>query len=87
MNQVSELEAIYNKYRRNHKENPDSKQMCCMWSTNDPPDIIEGTEPFCEIEKAFGVEISDDDALILYDMSLREALTYINKLRIDQENK
>ena len=47
------LEAIYNKQRRNHNENPDSKEMCCMWYTNDPPDVIEGTELFCDIEKAF----------------------------------
>ena len=80
MNQEGILEAIYNKHRRNHNVNPDSKQMCCMWSTNDPPDVIEGTEPFCDIEKAFGVQINDDDALELYDMTLKEALNYINKL-------
>ena len=58
------LHAIYSKYRQKHRENPDSKQMCCMWSTNDPPDIIEGTEPLCDIEAAFDIRVSDDDAWI-----------------------
>ena len=87
MNHERKLEAIYNKYRRNHKENPDSKQICCMWSTNNPPDVIEGTEPFCDIEKAFDVQINVDDALELYDMTLIEALNYINKIRMVQEKK
>ncbi len=84
MNQENILEAIYNKHRRNHKENPDSKQMCCMWSTNDPPDIIEGTEPFDDIEMAFDILINEDDALELYDMTLKEALNYIINLRMIQ---
>ena len=67
------LHGIYSKHRRKHRENPDSKQMCCMWSTNDPPDIIEGTEPICDIEAAFGIRITDDEALELYDMKLDEA--------------
>lgn len=87
MNQERKLEAIYNKYRKNHKENPDSKQMCCMWSTNNPPDIIEGTEPYCEIESVFDVKINDDDAFELYDMTLDDALIHIKKLKMLQENK
>jgi hypothetical protein len=58
-----------------------------MWSTNDPPDVIEGTEPFCDIEKAFGVQINDDDPLELYDMTLKEALNYINKLIMIREEE
>ena len=67
------LHAIYAKHRRMHRENSDSKQMCCMWSTDDPPDIIEGTDPICDIEDAFGIHISDDEALELYDMHLDQA--------------
>ena len=37
--------------------------MCCMWSTNDPPDIIEKIDPICDIEDAFDIQISDDEAL------------------------
>lgn len=53
-----------------------------MWSTNDPPDEIEGTEPFCDIENAFNITISDDDALELYNMTLKEALAYIKKIKV-----
>ncbi len=68
------LYRIYNKHRRNYKENSyDSKQMCLMWSTDDPPDEIEGTEPFDDIENAFNICIGEDDALELYDMKLDEA--------------
>ena len=75
------LHAIYSKHRRRHRENPDSKQMCCMWSTNDPPDIIEGTEPICDIEDAFGIHISEDEALKIYDMSLDQAARTILQIR------
>ena len=75
------LHAIYSKHRRTHHENPDSKQMCCMWSTDDPPDIVEGTEPICDIEDAFGIQISDDEALELYDMHLDQAAQKILEIR------
>ena len=42
--------------------------MCCMWSTYNPPDIIEGTEPFCDIETAFDICIDETDALDLIDI-------------------
>ena len=67
------LHRIYQRHRRNHPENRDSKQMWCMWSMSDPPDVIEGTPPFDDIEDAFGVFINDDTALVLYDMNLDEA--------------
>jgi len=55
-----------------------------MWSTYDPPDIIEGTEPFCDIETAFDICIDDDDALELYDMDLDEATRKIMEI-IEQQ--
>jgi len=71
------LHAVYSKHRRRHRENPDSKQMCCMWSTNDPPDTIEGTEPICDIEGTFGIEVRENEALELYDMDLDQAARMI----------
>lgn len=68
-----QLQAIYSRHRLKHRENPDSKQMCCMWSTDYPPDIIEGTDPICDIEDAFDNEISDGEALEIYDMDLDQA--------------
>ncbi len=75
------LHRIYKRHRRNHPENPDSEQMACMWSTNDPPDIIEGTPPFDDIEDTLGISIDDDTALELYDMYLDEAARKLIEIR------
>ena len=77
------LYRIYNKHRRRYKENSyDSQQMCLMWSTNDPPDEIVETEPFCDIEAAFGISLdNEDDCLDLYDMTLKEASQKIYEMQ------
>lgn len=75
------LHAIYDRHRRRYRGNPDSKQMCCMWSTYKPPDVIEGTKPICDIEAAFDIRIDEDDALTLYDMDLDEAARKIVEMR------
>lgn len=85
------LHRIYQKHRRKYRENGDSKQMCCMWSTDDPPDIIEGTPPFDDIEAAFDITIDEDSAMELYDMDLDEAAASILDLHrlqsgVGQEN-
>ena len=55
------LYKIYNKHRKKHPENSfDSEQMCLMWSTNEPPDEIEGTTPLNDIEEAFDIEIPNE---------------------------
>ena len=61
------------KYKKRYKNPPESKQMACMWSITNPPDIIEDTPPFIQIEKAFGISINEDECLELYDMNLDEA--------------
>ena len=55
--------------------------MCCMWSTNDPPDQIEGTGPFDDIETAFNIVIYEDDAIDLYDMFLEDAAKKIVEIQ------
>jgi hypothetical protein len=87
MNPYNKLEEIYNKHRSQYKENGDSKQMCCMWSTDDPPDIVEGTQPFQDIEKAFGIRIEDDDAFEMYEMTLKETLIRIQQIQKRQDKK
>lgn len=67
------LHAIYDTYLRKYRKNPDSKQICCMWPTDDPPDVLEGTDPLLDIEKAFDICIDEDVAIELYDMTLDEA--------------
>jgi len=76
------LYRIYNKHRLQYSENAyDSQQMCLMWSTDDPPEVIEGTEPFCDMEEAFDICIDDDTALDLYDMTLKEAAKRIIEMQ------
>ena len=80
------LYQIYNKHRRRYKENArDSGQMCLMWSTQDLPDEIVGTKPFCDIELAFDICLDDeDDALEMYDMTLQEAAKKIAEIQKDK---
>lgn len=78
------LNNIFIKYKKRYKNPSKSEQLCCMWSVNNPPDFIEGTAPFIDIEDAFNIEISDDDCLELYDMELDEAtdkIAYLIKLQ------
>jgi len=74
------LLAIYNKHLRKYKANPDSKQMCCMWSMSNLPDILNGTRPLCDIEEAFDICIDEDDAVKIYDMDLDEAARKIMEM-------
>ncbi len=77
----TKLHKIYKKYQKKYKCNPDSHQMCCMWSTEDPPDTIEDTEQIYEIEKAFEINLDEDEALVLYDMELDEAAQRIIEIK------
>lgn len=67
------LFQIFMKYKKRYKNPPKSKQMACMWSITNPPDTIEDTPPFIDIEKAFDISIDEDECLDLYDMDLDEA--------------
>lgn len=75
------LHAIYKKHQAKYKHNPDSKQMCCMWSTRNPPDLLCDTKPIRDIEKAFDIELDEDDAIELYDLTVEEASKWIADLR------
>jgi hypothetical protein len=67
------LYQIFMKYKKRYKNSKSSKQLCCMWSITNPPDIIKDTPPFRDIEKNFNISIDDDECLELYDMDLDEA--------------
>lgn len=69
-----ELRVIYQRHRKKYKGNPDSEQLCCMWSTSNPPDEIEDTKPLLDIEKAFDINIDEELAYSLYDMTIDEAV-------------
>ncbi len=55
-----------------------------MWSTHKLPDVLTETEQICDIEKAFVLELDEDEALELYDMTINEAVVFIEK-KIEQE--
>lgn len=67
------LFQIFMKYKKRYKNPPKSLQLACMWSITNPPDIIEDTPPFHDIEKAFNISIDEDECLELYDMDLNDA--------------
>ena len=79
------LHAIYDKHRRKYRGNPDSKQICCMWSTNNPPDTLSDTRPIYDIEDAFSIEIDEDEAVEIYDMKLDEAIKKIMEMKRAQK--
>jgi hypothetical protein len=74
------LHPIYQKYRNKYKGNSDSQKMCLMWSTYNPPDIIEGTKPFRDIEKVFNIEINETECMEIYDMTITEATVRLASL-------
>jgi len=67
------LKTVYDRYHKKYPGNPYSGQLCCMWPTNNPPDDIYNSSQISSIETAFNIELSEDDALELYDMDLGEA--------------
>ncbi len=75
------LYTIYNKHRRKYRSNPDSRQMCCMWSTNNPPDSLTDTQQIFDIENAFNITIEEDEAVEIYDMNLDEAIEKIMEMQ------
>jgi len=81
MNTVDTLRVIYNRYRKKFRSNPDSDQMCCMWSTSTPPDDIFNSDQILAIENKFDVELSEDDAMEIYDMDVIEAADKIEAIK------
>jgi hypothetical protein len=74
------LHKLYQKYRKKYKNNSDSKQMCCMWSTTISPDEIHDSKQILDIEKTFDISIGDDACYLLYDMDLDEAARKIEEI-------
>lgn len=54
--------------------------MCLLWSIKNPPDVLEGNRQLEAIEAEFEIEITEDEAVEIYDMNLQEASEYIQKL-------
>jgi len=69
---VQRLLAIHKKYSPERRPTEASK-MFMLWPTDDPPDALEATEPLDEINETFGLDIEEDEAGEIYDMTIREA--------------
>lgn len=77
----SKLTVIYNHHRRKYRNHRDSKQMCLMWSTDDPPDTLIDTEPTYDMIDTFDIDLDEDLVLELYDMHLDEAARRIIEIQ------
>lgn len=55
-----------------------------MWSTIRPPDTLTETKQIVDIEKAFEIQLDEDEAIELYDMTLKEAVPFIEKKMKEQ---
>lgn len=51
-----------------------------MWSTYNPPDVIANTDQIYAIEEKFNVELSEEDAMKIYDMDVEDAAKAIDTL-------
>lgn len=60
--------------------------MCCMWSTDDPPDTITDTDQWAEIEEKLDMSFEEDEAFVLYDMDLDEAAeAIVERMNLSKE--
>ena len=73
------LYKIYEKHRRKY-HNPDSKQMVCVCSCDNPPDIISHTPAFYDIQNAFDIDLDEDAAYEIYEMMLDQAAEKIMEI-------
>ncbi len=76
---LNKLFLLYKKYAPNSKPDANS-QMCLLWSTKNPPDVLENTKQSEAIEKEFEIIINEVEAVEMYDMSLLDASKYIQEL-------
>ncbi len=82
---LQELIKIHEKYS-SKRYSDESSQMCTMWSTDDPPDILEDTEPLEAICNMIDKNIDEDYAVELYDMTLKEAAVSLYAFLKENEN-
>jgi len=76
-NQITQaLIKIHKKYSSERRSNENS-QMCTLWSTSNPPDILEHTPPFDELVNIFNFYFSEEEAVEFYDMDIVDAADYI----------
>lgn len=76
---LNKLLMLFKKYSPKSKPGADD-QMCLLWSIENPTDVLEGNRQLEAIEAEFEIEITEEEAVEIYDMNLQEASEYIQKL-------
>lgn len=70
---LNELLKIHDRYSFECYRATPTSQVCTMWSVNDPPDVLLDTNPLEAICDLIDMDIDEDYAMELYDMTLQEA--------------
>jgi hypothetical protein len=70
---LEELIKLHSKYSCFGGKSNEASQLCTMWSTDDPPDVLETTDELEAICDLIDMDIDEDYALELYEMTLKEA--------------
>jgi hypothetical protein len=70
---LNELIKIHSRFSFDRYYSDESSQFCTMWSINDPPDQLEATDPLDAICDLIEINIDEEYAVKLYDMTLKEA--------------
>lgn len=70
---LDELIKIHNCYSSDRYQATAVSQICTMWSGDDPPDTLLATDPLEAICDLIDMDIDEDYAMDLYDMTLQEA--------------
>lgn len=84
-NLLDKLLTIHRKYSDERKTTLNS-DMCSMWSTDNPPDEIVDTLPLNEIEEFVEYYFEEDDAILFYDMNIKDAAEFIFKRINDNDS-
>jgi hypothetical protein len=70
---LNELLKIHDRYSFTRYRATPASQVCTMWPIDDPPDELMTTEPLEAICDLIGMDIDEEYAVELYDMTLQEA--------------
>lgn len=70
---LNELLKIHDRYSFERYRAASASQVCTMWSIDDPPDVLLDTGPLEAICDLIGMDIDEEYAMELYDMTLQEA--------------
>lgn len=70
------LIKLHQRYARTRHSN-ETSQMCTFWSTDDPPSTLEFTKQFDDICESLNYDFTEDEAVLFYDMEIKEAAEYI----------